>query len=156
MRGKDCQLKALIDQTLYNKAFRRKAESLCNNAYALRYHAGYHGKRYRVERTDGRLSRGLNKVALVKRDAIFYQIFQRFPSLLFTLLEHPPQQARGYRFESIEVKEPTFRIDGVFVPPEEASPKVVYFAEFQFQPDELLYHRFFSYQVRLNTVNKNG
>jgi predicted transposase/invertase (TIGR01784 family) len=80
----------------------------------------------------------------VKRDAIFYQIFQRFPSLLFTLLEHPPQQARGYRFESIEVKEPTFRIDGVFVPPEEASPKVVYFAEFQFQPDELLYHRFFS------------
>jgi hypothetical protein len=32
LRGKDCQLKALIDQTLYNKAFRRKAESLCNNA----------------------------------------------------------------------------------------------------------------------------
>ena len=80
----------------------------------------------------------------MRRDAIFYQIFKRFPSLLFTLLEQPPEQARGYRFESIEVKEPTFRIDGVFLPPENASPKVVYFAEFQFQPDELLYHRFFS------------
>jgi predicted transposase/invertase (TIGR01784 family) len=80
----------------------------------------------------------------VRRDAIFYQIFQRFPSLLFTLLEQPPEQARDYRFESIEVKEPTFRIDGVFVPPEDASPKVVYFAEFQFQSDKLLYHRFFS------------
>jgi hypothetical protein len=32
LRGKDRQLKALIDKTLYNKAFRRKAESLCNNA----------------------------------------------------------------------------------------------------------------------------
>ncbi len=80
----------------------------------------------------------------MRRDAIFYQIFQRFPSLLFTLLEHPPEQARGYRFESIEVKEPTFRIDGVFLPPEDASPRTVYFAEFQFQPDESLYDRFFS------------
>jgi predicted transposase/invertase (TIGR01784 family) len=80
----------------------------------------------------------------VRRDAIFYQIFQRFPSLLFTLLEHPPEQARGYRFESIEVKEPTFRIDGVFLPPEDASPRTVYFAEFQFQPDEFLYDRLFS------------
>lgn len=80
----------------------------------------------------------------MRRDAIFYQIFQRFPGLLFTLLEHPPSQARGYRFESVEVKEPTFRIDGVFLPPENALPRVVYFAEFQFQKDESLYHRFFS------------
>ncbi|NJN38715.1 MAG: Rpn family recombination-promoting nuclease/putative transposase [Acaryochloridaceae cyanobacterium CSU_3_4] len=80
----------------------------------------------------------------MRRDAIFYQIFKRFPSLLFTLLEHPPEQARGYRFESVEVKEPTFRIDGVFLPPEDAASRVVYFSEFQFQSDELLYHRFFS------------
>jgi predicted transposase YdaD len=78
----------------------------------------------------------------VRRDAIFYQIFKRFPSLLFTLLEQPPEQARGYRFESIEVKEPTFRIDGVFLPPENAASRVVYFCEFQFQPDEVLYQGF--------------
>ena len=80
----------------------------------------------------------------MKRDAIFYKIFKQFPSLLFMLLDQPPEQAQGYRFESIEVKEPRFRIDGVFLPPEDASPKVVYFAEVQFQKDEELYDRFFA------------
>lgn len=80
----------------------------------------------------------------MRRDAIYYQVFKRFPSLLFTLLEHPPEQAQGYQFESIEVKEPTFRIDGVFLPPENSFPKVIYFAEMQFQPDEELYDRFFA------------
>lgn len=80
----------------------------------------------------------------MKRDAIFYTIFQRFPSLLFSLIEQPPAKAQTYRFESVEVKEPTFRIDGVFLPSEDASPKIVFFAEVQFQKDESLYHRFFS------------
>ncbi|MDX2240611.1 MAG: Rpn family recombination-promoting nuclease/putative transposase [Leptolyngbyaceae cyanobacterium bins.302] len=80
----------------------------------------------------------------MKRDAIFYTIFQRFPSLLFELVDRPPPQAHQYRFESVEVKEPTFRIDGVFLPPDDASPKIVFFAEVQFQKDEALYHRFFS------------
>jgi predicted transposase/invertase (TIGR01784 family) len=80
----------------------------------------------------------------VRTDAIFYQLFKRFPSFLFTLLETPPAQAKDYRFESIEIKETAFRIDGVFLPPETASPKVIYFAEVQFQSDEALYHRFFT------------
>lgn len=80
----------------------------------------------------------------MKRDAIFYTIFQRFPSLLFELVDRPPTEAQRYRFESVEIKEPTFRIDGVFLPPDDASPKTVFFAEIQFQKDEALYHRFFS------------
>lgn len=60
------------------------------------------------------------------------------------LLEQQPDRAREYRFESIEVKETSFRIDGVFLPPEDASPRVVYFAEVQHQKDEGLYYRFFS------------
>jgi predicted transposase/invertase (TIGR01784 family) len=80
----------------------------------------------------------------VKRDAIFYQIFKRFPSLFFTLLDQAPEQAQGYRFESVEVKETTFRIDGVFLPPDNATPKTVFFCEVQFQKDEDLYYRFFS------------
>jgi predicted transposase/invertase (TIGR01784 family) len=80
----------------------------------------------------------------VRRDAIYYQLFQRFPSLFFTLLDQPPPQASEYRFESVEVKEPTFRIDGVFLPPETASPRLVFFTEVQFQKDGALYHRFFS------------
>lgn len=80
----------------------------------------------------------------MRRDAIFYKIFQRAPGLLFVLLDEPPTQGQQYRFDSVEVKEPTFRIDGVFLPPEDASPKVIYFAEVQFQKDESLYHRFFA------------
>ncbi|HHP7243483.1 MAG TPA: Rpn family recombination-promoting nuclease/putative transposase [Elainellaceae cyanobacterium] len=80
----------------------------------------------------------------MRRDAIFYQLFKRFPILFFDLIQIPPEQAAGYRFESVEIKEPTFRIDGVFLPTERASSKTIFFAEVQFQKDSLLYHRFFS------------
>ncbi|MBD2771038.1 Rpn family recombination-promoting nuclease/putative transposase [Iningainema tapete] len=80
----------------------------------------------------------------MRRDAIFYTIFKRSPWLLFELVEQPPTEARNYRFESVEVKEPTFRIDGVFLPPPDATQRTVFFAEVQFQNDELLYHRFFA------------
>jgi predicted transposase/invertase (TIGR01784 family) len=80
----------------------------------------------------------------VRRDAIFYTIFKRVPGLLFELVEQPPAEAASYRFESVEVKEPTFRIDGVFLPPANTTPQIIFFAEVQFQKDELLYHRFFS------------
>lgn len=80
----------------------------------------------------------------MRRDAIFYQIFQRFPTLFFDLVGQYPDQVRDYRFESVEVKEPSFRIDGVFLPPDSAAPKVVFFVEVQFQKDQSLYHRFFA------------
>jgi predicted transposase/invertase (TIGR01784 family) len=80
----------------------------------------------------------------MRRDAIFYQLFKRFPRLFFELITLPPEQAQSYRFESVEVKEPTFRIDGVFLPTETAPSKTVFFIEVQFQPDPLLYHRFFA------------
>ena len=80
----------------------------------------------------------------MKRDAIFYTIFQRSPELIFEFIEPRITSATNYRFESVEVKEPTFRIDGVFLPPQDASSRVVIFAEVQFQTDELLYHRFFA------------
>lgn len=80
----------------------------------------------------------------MKRDSIYYQIFKRFPALIFELVDDRPQQAQNYRFESVEVKETSFRIDGVFLPPEGATPRVIFFAEVQFQKDEALYHRFFT------------
>jgi predicted transposase/invertase (TIGR01784 family) len=80
----------------------------------------------------------------VKRDSIYYQIFKRFPALIFELVDHRTQQAQNYRFESVEVKETSFRIDGVFLPPEDTTPRIIYFAEVQFQRDESLYHRFFT------------
>jgi len=106
----------------------------------------------------------------VKRDSIYYQIFKRFPGLLFELVDNPPLQGQNYRFESLEVKETAFRIDGVFLPPEDATSKVIFFAEVQFQKaesavlgspqveqlsktDEALYHRFFT--ESLMYLNRN-
>jgi len=80
----------------------------------------------------------------VKRDSIYYQIFKRFPGLLFELIDYRPEQAQNYRFESVEVKETAFRIDGVFLPPEAATSRIIFFAEVQFQKDEALYHRLFT------------
>ena len=80
----------------------------------------------------------------MRRDSIFYKLFQQYPALLFELLTNPPLNAGEYKFDSVAVKEPKFEIDGVFLPPENENPGVVYFCEVQFQKDELLYERVFA------------
>jgi predicted transposase/invertase (TIGR01784 family) len=80
----------------------------------------------------------------MRRDSIFYKLFSQFPDLLFELMPEPPPHAIGYQFESIEVKETAFRIDGVFLPPDNADPNIVCFAEVQLQKDEDLYNRYFA------------
>ena len=80
----------------------------------------------------------------MKRDSIFYKLFKQSPGLLFELTDPSFPNADRYRFDSVEVKETAFRIDGVFLPPEDAVPKVVFFGEVQFQKDERLYKRFFA------------
>jgi predicted transposase YdaD len=52
----------------------------------------------------------------MRRDSIFYALFQRSPNLLSELLDVAPDSASQYRFESVAVKEPKFEIDGVFPP----------------------------------------
>jgi predicted transposase/invertase (TIGR01784 family) len=79
----------------------------------------------------------------MRRDSIFYALFQQAPTLLFELLESPPLNAEEYRFDSVAVKEPKFEIDGVFLPPETETPGIVFFCEVQFQKDEQLYERLF-------------
>jgi predicted transposase/invertase (TIGR01784 family) len=80
----------------------------------------------------------------MRRDSIFYKLFQQSPNLFFELLTNPPENAAEYRFDSVAVKEPRFEIDGVFLPPQNQSPGVVYFCEVQFQRDEKLYERVFA------------
>jgi len=91
----------------------------------------------------------------VKRDSIYYQIFKRFPGLIFELIDYRPEQAQNYRFESVEVKETAFRIDGVFLPPEGTTPRIIFFAEVQFQSDEGLYHRFFTESMMYLNRNRS-
>ncbi len=88
-----------------------------------------------------RLFYSINAINM-RRDPIFYQMFQRSPSLLFDLIGERPTNAIDYRFDSVAVKEPKFEIDGVFLPPE-SEPGIVYFCEVQFQKDPELYERLF-------------
>jgi predicted transposase/invertase (TIGR01784 family) len=78
----------------------------------------------------------------MKRDSIFYKLFAQSPGSLFDLLPASPKEADRYRFDSVSVKEPSFAIDGVFLPPDD-KPGIVYFAEVQFQRDNVLYERLF-------------
>lgn len=80
----------------------------------------------------------------MKRDSIFYKLFQQSPTALFQLLKTAPANAEAYRFDCVVVKEPKFEIDGVFLPPETKEPGTVYFCEVQFQKDEMLYERLFA------------
>lgn len=77
----------------------------------------------------------------MRRDSIFYKLFQQSPTWLFELVPNPPTNSDSYRFDSVAVKEPKFEIDGVFLPPESDGAGVVYFCEVQFQKDEQLYER---------------
>lgn len=79
----------------------------------------------------------------MRRDSIFYTLFQQSPRLIFELLAESPDNANEYRFDSVAVKEPKFEIDGVFLPPDTGTPGVVYFCEVQFQRDQRLYERLF-------------
>jgi predicted transposase/invertase (TIGR01784 family) len=78
----------------------------------------------------------------MRRDTIFYQLFRQSPTLLFDLISQPPEDAKLYTFDSVEVKETSFRMDGVFLPPTPFG--IVYFCEVQFQLDKLLYERMLS------------
>lgn len=80
----------------------------------------------------------------MRRDSIFYKLFQQYPFVLFQLVENPPQNAELYKFDSVAVKETKFEIDGVFLPPESETKGIVYFSEVQFQKDEQLYERLFA------------
>jgi predicted transposase/invertase (TIGR01784 family) len=79
----------------------------------------------------------------MKRDSIFYKLFQQYPFVLFELLKAPPANADAYSFDCVAVKESKFEIDGVFLPPS-GERGIVYFCEVQFQQDEMLYERLVS------------
>lgn len=78
----------------------------------------------------------------MKTDPLLYELFQNFPALFFELIGQDPALARGYDFDSIEVKQIAFRIDAVFKPQNPAQP--LYFLECQFQKDNAIYRRLFA------------
>jgi predicted transposase/invertase (TIGR01784 family) len=80
----------------------------------------------------------------MKTDSLFYRLFQMRPQLLFDLLSDSPQATSDYQFTSVEVKQLSFRIDGIFLPHPNYPALPFYVVEVQFQPDEELYYRIFA------------
>ena len=80
----------------------------------------------------------------MKTDSLFYRLFQTAPAILLELIGQSEEDAIGYEFQSLELKQTALRIDGVLLPTEASSQRPVYFVEVQFQRDEGLYHRLFT------------
>ena len=80
----------------------------------------------------------------MKTDSIFYRLFKTFPRIFFEIIGQPNIDISNYEFASVELKQTSFRIDGVFVPIPDSTEQTVYFAEVQFQLDATFYRRFFS------------
>lgn len=77
-------------------------------------------------------------------DALFYQLFQSFPIIFFELLGQSDVNVSNYEFTSPEVKQPTFRFDGVLKPKTDSPKDVLYFIEVQFQRRAKFYTRLFA------------
>ena len=79
----------------------------------------------------------------MKTDSIFYNLFKAFPGIFFELIGISPEEASAYEFTSREVKQLSFRLDGLFLPTDNNPDKPLYVLEVQFQPDDNLYYRLF-------------
>ncbi len=79
----------------------------------------------------------------MKTDSIFYLLFQDFPNIFFELIGNSPEEVNAYHFSSVEVKQTSFRIDGVFLPIQ-TTENPIYFIEVQFQADGEIYSRLFA------------
>jgi predicted transposase/invertase (TIGR01784 family) len=79
----------------------------------------------------------------MRTDAIFYQLFQTFPGILFELVGEAASEADNYDFISKEIKELSFRFDGIYLPHQNTVNKLIYFVEVQFQKINSFYWDFF-------------
>ena len=92
----------------------------------------------------------------MKTDTLFYQLFQSFHTLLFELIDRPIADAEGYQFTTAEIKEKSFRFDGIFIPTTDDKP--IFFIEVQFQPKNDFYWEYLSeiflYLNQYRPINK--
>ncbi|MEL6492571.1 MAG: Rpn family recombination-promoting nuclease/putative transposase [Cyanobacteria bacterium J06621_3] len=82
----------------------------------------------------------------MKTDSIFYEIFQNEPTIICELLGKTDPRTSAYEFGSQEVKETSFRLDGILVPPVRMPDLPIIFVEVQGYSDAkgTLYSSFFS------------
>lgn len=80
----------------------------------------------------------------MKTDAIFYEIFKEFPNFFFEFIGKTDINLNAYEFTAPEIKQKSFRLDGVFSTLEEFTNEALYFIEVQFYKDEEFYDRLFT------------
>jgi predicted transposase/invertase (TIGR01784 family) len=79
----------------------------------------------------------------VKTDTIFYELIRELPQVFFQLIGKPESNPNAYRFIAQEVKQQSFRLDGIFSTVEGFENKPLYFVEFQTYKDDEFYERLF-------------
>lgn len=89
----------------------------------------------------------------MKTDSLFYRLFQYHPQLALDLLGLS-YDADSYRFGAEEIKQTSFRLDGVFTPVGDKAEQPYIFAEVQYQPDLDFYDRLFSEIALYLRINK--
>jgi predicted transposase/invertase (TIGR01784 family) len=75
----------------------------------------------------------------MKTDAIFYELFKQFPIIFFELIGKPQTNTNIYEFTTPEIKQRSFRLDGVFSTLDNFANEPIYFIEVQFYKDEEFY-----------------
>jgi predicted transposase/invertase (TIGR01784 family) len=90
----------------------------------------------------------------MKTDTLFYRLFQREPQLALELLGLH-YASNSYRFSSEEIKQTSFRIDGLFTPLTNDPEQPLIFVEVQYQTDNDFYGRLFSEITLYLHLNKS-
>jgi predicted transposase YdaD len=88
----------------------------------------------------------------MKTDKLIYSIFQESPETALALLGYDEALFQHYAFQSIEVKEISYRIDGVLLPDSTDLPVII--LEVQFQTDEFIYERILSETLIFRAKNR--
>ena len=78
----------------------------------------------------------------MKTDSLLYKLFLQTPQLVLELAGL--ERAKNYKFRSEEIKQTSFRLDGVLTPPSDKVKLPLVFVEAQFQLENDFYSRFFS------------
>ncbi|MGK7899656.1 MAG: Rpn family recombination-promoting nuclease/putative transposase [Xenococcus sp. (in: cyanobacteria)] len=79
----------------------------------------------------------------MKTDTLFYKLFQEFPWIFFQLIQKEETDLNAYEFIAPEIKQRSFRLDGLFTTREEYSDLPLYFVEVQFYQEADFYDRLF-------------
>ncbi|MEC4812724.1 MAG: Rpn family recombination-promoting nuclease/putative transposase [Scytonema sp. PMC 1069.18] len=79
----------------------------------------------------------------MKTDILFYELIQELPQVFFELIGKPDTDPNIYEFTALEIKQQSFRLDGLFSPLEGFDNEPLYFVELQTYTDEEFYERLF-------------